>query len=104
MFSMAILSVNPHLIRPGGSAYAFLCLGRFAVKKIAVGQSSSYLLKILREVHLLETLRHPNIITYHHAWLESSQFSSFGPKIPTLQYARLPVDIYLRLMQGSTVF
>jgi len=38
----------------------------------------------LREVHLLETLRHPNIITYHHAWLESAQFSSFGPKIPTL--------------------
>ena len=63
-------------------------LGHFAVKKIAVGQSASYLLKILREVHLLETLRHPNIITYHHAWLESAQFSTFGPKIPTLQYTR----------------
>jgi hypothetical protein len=63
------------------------CVGRFAVKKIAIGQSASYLLKILREVHLLETLRHPNIITYHHAWLETAQFSSFGPRIPTLQYA-----------------
>ncbi|KAI6127893.1 kinase-like domain-containing protein [Pisolithus croceorrhizus] len=59
-------------------------LGRFAVKKIAVGESHSYLLSILREIRLLETLRHRNIITYHHAWLESSQFSSFGPKIPTL--------------------
>lgn len=59
-------------------------LGRFAVKKIAVGESHSYLLSILREIRLLETLRHPNIITYHHAWLESCQFSSFGPKIPTL--------------------
>lgn len=60
-------------------------VGHFAVKKIAVGQSSSYLLKILREVKLLETLRHPNIITYHHAWLENAQFSSFGLKVPTLQ-------------------
>ncbi|KAI0287204.1 kinase-like domain-containing protein [Russula brevipes] len=76
----------------GANGSVFLCqhvlngnpLGRFAVKKIAVGQSASYLLSILREVHLLETLRHPNIITYHHAWLETAQFSSFGPRIPTL--------------------
>ncbi|KAI0284664.1 kinase-like domain-containing protein [Russula aff. rugulosa BPL654] len=76
----------------GANGSVFLCqhvlngnhLGRFAVKKIAIGQSASYLLKILREVHLLETLRHPNIITYHHAWLETAQFSSFGPRIPTL--------------------
>lgn len=76
----------------GANGTVFLCqhvlngnpLGHFAVKKIAVGQSASYLLKILREVHLLETLRHPNIITYHHAWLETAQFSTFGPKIPTL--------------------
>jgi hypothetical protein len=59
-------------------------LGHFAVKKIAVGESHAYLLSILREVRLLETLRHPNIITYHHAWLETTQFSSFGPRIPTL--------------------
>ncbi|KAI0042819.1 kinase-like protein [Auriscalpium vulgare] len=76
----------------GANGSVYLCqhvlngnpLGHFAVKKIAVGQSSSYLLQILREVRLLETLRHPNIITYHHAWLETAQFSSFGPKIPTL--------------------
>jgi hypothetical protein len=39
-------------------------LGHFAVKKIAVGESHSYLLKILREVRLLERLHHPNIVTY----------------------------------------
>lgn len=59
--------------------------GRFAVKKIAVGHSHEYLLRILREVRLLESLRHPNIISYHHSWLETNRFSSFGPSIPTLQ-------------------
>ncbi|KAI0341488.1 kinase-like protein [Trametopsis cervina] len=76
----------------GANGSVYLCqhvldgnpLGRFAVKKIAVGQSHSYLLNILREVRLLEKLHHPNIVTYHHAWLETCQFSSFGPKIPTL--------------------
>ncbi|KAK7451000.1 putative serine/threonine-protein kinase iks1 [Stygiomarasmius scandens] len=76
----------------GANGSVFLCqhvldgnpLGRFAVKKIAVGQSHSYLLQTLREVRLLERLHHPNIITYHHAWLETCQFSSFGPKVPTL--------------------
>lgn len=33
---------------------------------------------------MLESLRHPNIIPYHHSWLESCQFSAFGPKVPTL--------------------
>ncbi|CAL1709204.1 unnamed protein product [Somion occarium] len=76
----------------GANGTVYLCqhvldsnpLGHFAVKKIAVGQSHSYLLNILREVRLLETLHHPNIIQYHHAWLETCQFSSFGPKVPTL--------------------
>jgi serine/threonine protein kinase len=61
-------------------------LGRFAVKKIAVGESHTYLVDILREVRLLEALRHPNIVTYHHSWLETTQFSSFGPKVPALLY------------------
>ncbi|TFK41747.1 kinase-like domain-containing protein [Crucibulum laeve] len=76
----------------GANGSVFLCqhmldgnpLGHFAVKKIAVGDSHSYLLNILKEVRLLERLHHPNIITYHHAWLETCQFSSFGPKVPTL--------------------
>ncbi|KAK0219813.1 kinase-like domain-containing protein [Armillaria fumosa] len=76
----------------GANGSVYLCqhvldgnpLGHFAVKKVAVGQSHSYLLNILREVRLLERLHHPNIITYHHSWLESAQFSSFGPSVPTL--------------------
>ncbi|KAJ7028008.1 kinase-like domain-containing protein [Mycena alexandri] len=76
----------------GANGSVYLCqhvldgnpLGHFAVKKIAVGESHSYLINILKEVRLLEQLHHPNIVTYHHAWLESCQFSSFGPKVPTL--------------------
>ncbi|RDX54584.1 kinase-like protein [Lentinus brumalis] len=76
----------------GANGSVFLCqhvldgnpLGYFAVKKVAVGQSHSYLLNTIREVRLLERLHHPNIVTYQHAWLESSQFSSFGPRVPTL--------------------
>jgi serine/threonine protein kinase len=45
----------------------------------------------LREVKLLEKLRHPNIITYHHSWLETARFSSFGLPIPTLQCVSLDV-------------
>lgn len=76
----------------GANGSVFLCqhvldgnrLGRFAVKKVAVGESHTYLVDILREVRLLESLRHPNIITYHHSWLETTQFSPFGPKVPAL--------------------
>jgi hypothetical protein len=83
--------------------------GHFAVKKIAVGDSHQYLMEILREachhpcllppltlmsgtqIRLLEQLRHPNIVSYHHAWIEPTRFSSFGPRVPTLQC------VYLRL-------
>ncbi|KAK7046586.1 Other/IKS protein kinase [Favolaschia claudopus] len=100
----------------GANGSVYLCqhvldgnpLGHFAVKKIAVGESHSYLLNILKEVRLLEQLHHPNIVTYHHAWLESCQFSSFGPKIPTLhvlmQWAEggsLDDFIDVRLGRGS---
>ncbi|KAI0795439.1 kinase-like domain-containing protein [Abortiporus biennis] len=76
----------------GANGSVYLCrhvldgnsLGHFALKKIAIGQSHSYLVNTLREVRLLEKLHHPNIVTYHHSWLETCQFSSFGPKVPTL--------------------
>ncbi|QRW03530.1 kinase domain protein [Ceratobasidium sp. AG-Ba] len=76
----------------GANGTVFLCqhvlngipLGHFAVKKIAVGESTSYLMEILREVRLHEKLHHRNIITYHHAWIESARFSSFGLAVPTL--------------------
>lgn len=67
----------------GAEGSVFLCqhvldghqLGRYAVKKVAVGDSRPYLDRVLREVRLLESLRHPNIIPYHHVWIENAQFS-----------------------------
>lgn len=50
-------------------------IGTYAVKKVAVGHSKSYLHHKLREVKLLEALRHPNIIAYHHAWIDMTRFS-----------------------------
>ncbi|KAJ7596732.1 kinase-like domain-containing protein [Mycena floridula] len=76
----------------GANGSVFLCqhvldgtsLGHFAVKKVAVGESKNHLIKILKEVRLLERLHHRNIVTYHHAWLETCTFGSFGPPVPTL--------------------
>jgi serine/threonine protein kinase len=98
----------------GANGSVFLCqhvldgnaLGHFAVKKIAVGESHDYLLKTLKEIRLLETLRHPNIISYHHSWLETCRFSSFGPPVPTLfvlmQYAEAgSLDDYILIRQGG---
>ncbi|KAI7850637.1 kinase-like domain-containing protein [Circinella umbellata] len=59
-------------------------LGKYAVKKVAVGNNHSWLVKMLREVHLLERLHHPNIINYKHAWLEYNRLTPFGPEIPCL--------------------
>ncbi|ORY73062.1 kinase-like domain-containing protein [Leucosporidium creatinivorum] len=59
-------------------------LGLYACKKVAVGDSSPSLLRILREVHLLEVVQHPNIVTYHHAWVENSSLSAYSPSVPTL--------------------
>ncbi|KAI9244537.1 kinase-like domain-containing protein [Sporodiniella umbellata] len=59
-------------------------LGKYAVKKVAIGDNHSWLVKMLREVHLLERLRHPNVVTYKHSWLELCQLSPFGPNVPCL--------------------
>ncbi|KAJ7848573.1 other/IKS protein kinase [Mycena olivaceomarginata] len=50
-------------------------ISHFAVKKIAVGESHSYLINILKEVRLLERLHQSKYCD-----LSSCQFSSFGPK------------------------
>lgn len=40
---------------------------------------------MLKEIHLLELLSsHPNIVTYHHSWMEASESTSFTPSIPSL--------------------
>lgn len=59
-------------------------LGTYAVKKIAVGESKEYLHKILREVKLLEVLRHTNIIPYYHAWIDTTRFSDLAPPVLAL--------------------
>jgi serine/threonine protein kinase len=59
-------------------------LGQYAVKKVAIGNNHPWLVRMLREVHLLERLRHPNIVSYKHSWLEYHRFSAFGPKVPCL--------------------
>ena len=59
-------------------------LGAYAVKKVPVGDNHIWLNRMLREVHILENLRHSNIIEYKHAWLEYHQLTPFGPPIPCL--------------------
>ncbi|CAO3615292.1 unnamed protein product [Cunninghamella blakesleeana] len=59
-------------------------LGKYAVKKVAIGNNHTWLVKMLREVHLLERLHHPNIVSYKHSWLEYDRLTSFGPKVPCL--------------------
>jgi serine/threonine protein kinase len=61
-----------------------ISLGSFAIKAIPVGSSQKWLMDMLKEVKLLEKLKHPNIIEYKHAWLEDRQLSVFSPKVPCL--------------------
>jgi hypothetical protein len=53
-------------------------LGLYAVKKVAVGESHDYLLKVLREVQLLQTLRHENIGQSHLSQCPMSRTSMRG--------------------------
>ena len=59
-------------------------LGTYAVKKIAVGDSKSWLSKVLKEVSALETVRHDNIVAYKHCWLELHTPGPFSPQVPFL--------------------
>jgi serine/threonine protein kinase len=59
-------------------------LGLFAVKAMPVGFDNEYLAKMLHEVTLIQGLKHPNIVEYKHAWLETRQLTVFGPKVPCL--------------------
>ncbi|KAG0069655.1 putative serine/threonine-protein kinase iks1 [Linnemannia elongata] len=59
-------------------------LGEYAIKKVAVGDNHDWLVQMLREVHLLERLHHPNIVAYKHAWLENHQLHKFGPEVTCL--------------------
>lgn len=58
-----------------------LAVATYAVKKIPVGDSRYWLSKALKEVRVLERLRHPNVISYYHSWLEKSKTTDFGPEV-----------------------
>ncbi|KAK7205870.1 kinase-like domain-containing protein [Myxozyma melibiosi] len=58
-------------------------LGRFACKKIPVGDDHKWLERVLREVDLLR-ITHANLVNYNHVWLENAQLTSFGPKVPCI--------------------
>ncbi|KAJ9081145.1 putative serine/threonine-protein kinase iks1, variant 4 [Entomophthora muscae] len=76
----------------GARGNVFLCqhildeihLGKYAVKKVAIGNDHTWLVRMLKEVHMLERLRHANIIDYKHAWLENHQPTVFAPTVPCL--------------------
>lgn len=76
----------------GARGQVFLCqhvlngnkLGKYAIKKIPVGDHAQSLLQSLNEVHLMESLHHPHLIHYQHAWIERCQLSAFAPEVPTL--------------------
>ena len=62
-------------------------LGIFAVKKVPIGASigSDYVKKALTEVKVLESLRHhPNVVEYHHSWVDTARLSDFGPPVRCL--------------------
>ncbi|KAH7135484.1 kinase-like protein [Dendryphion nanum] len=57
-------------------------LGKFACKRVPVGDDHEWLEKVLIEVQLLQNLSHQNLVSYRHVWLEDFQISSFGPSVP----------------------
>ncbi|KAH7397022.1 kinase-like domain-containing protein [Phaeosphaeria sp. MPI-PUGE-AT-0046c] len=59
-----------------------LQLGRFACKRVPVGDDHEWLEKVLIEVQLLQNLSHENLVSYRHVWLEDYQISNFGPSVP----------------------
>jgi serine/threonine protein kinase len=59
-------------------------LGEFACKRIPVGNDHAWLEKVLIEVQLLQRLTHPNLVSYHHVWLEDAQITNFGPSVPCI--------------------
>ncbi|KAK9448037.1 kinase-like domain-containing protein [Limtongia smithiae] len=56
-------------------------LGRFACKKVPVGDDHKWLERVLTEVNLLR-LTHINLVSYNHVWLESASLTQFGPSVP----------------------
>lgn len=85
----------------GAQGTVYLCrhvvngnfLSYHAVKKIAVGNSKEYLADMLREVRLLENIRHKNIIPYETIWVEPASFSR--QVLKDMVSARARTDVHL---------
>jgi serine/threonine protein kinase len=57
-------------------------LGRFACKRVPIGDDQEWLEKVLVEVQALQNLAHQHLVAYRHVWLEDVKLSNFGPRIP----------------------
>ncbi|RPA83426.1 kinase-like protein [Ascobolus immersus RN42] len=74
----------------GGNGVVFLVrheldgvsLGKFACKRVPVGNNHAWLEKVLNEVQLLQQLSHTNLVSYRHVWLEDMVIHKFGPSVP----------------------
>ena len=59
-------------------------LGHYACKIIPVGDSKSWLQRVVAEVRALESVHHRHVVSYRHSWLEMAQVADFGPPVPCL--------------------
>lgn len=57
-------------------------LGKFACKRVPVGDDHEWLEHVLMEVSLLQNLSHQNLVSYRHVWLEDFKPNPFGPSVP----------------------
>jgi serine/threonine protein kinase len=79
-------------------------LGRFACKRVPVGDDHEWLEKVLIEVQLLQNLSHQNLVSYRHVWLEDFQISNFGPSVPCafiLQQYCNAGDLHSYIIEGA---
>lgn len=74
-----------------------IMLGRFAIKRIPVGDDRNWLEHVLMEVSMLQDISHKNLVAYRHVWLEDHKPSAFGPSIPH-------VYIMQQYCNGGTLF
>jgi len=59
-------------------------LGTYAVKVISLLNSVANLRALLKEIKLMDILKHPNIVGFRHAWVENYQPAIDGPRIPCM--------------------
>jgi len=79
-------------------------LGTYAVKVISLLNSVANLRTLLKEIKLMDILKHPNIVGFRHAWVENYQPAIDGPRIPcmfiSMEYAS-EGDLYSFIIDDS---